>query len=129
MIDDLTRSILEQRDNIENQRNREIKSNEKSYTTEDLLLFIDKLRRENKQLKEKIEQQTKICLADHKYASSKEDEVIVLTHQRDLYKEVIEEARDRITIKLGRYINEKDYIIDDVALDELLQILDKVKGE
>ena len=42
-------------------------------------------------------------------------------------KEVIEEAKDRITIKLGRYINEKDYVIDDVALDELLQILDKVK--
>ena len=40
-------------------------------------------------------------------------------------KEVIEEAKDRITIKLGRYINEKDYVIDDVALDELLQILDK----
>ena len=38
-------------------------------------------------------------------------------------KEVIEEAKDRITIKLGRYINEKDYVIDDVALDELLQIL------
>ena len=45
----------------------------------------------------------------------------------DLYKEVIEEVKDRITIKLGRYINEKDYVIDDVALDELLQILDKVK--
>ena len=42
-------------------------------------------------------------------------------------KEVIEEVKDRITIKLGRYINEKDYVIDDVALDELLQILDKVK--
>lgn len=42
-------------------------------------------------------------------------------------KEVIEEVWDRITIKLGRYINEKDYVIDDVALDELLQILDKVK--
>lgn len=45
----------------------------------------------------------------------------------DLYKEVIEEVKDIITIKLGRYINEKDYIIDDVALDELLQILDKAK--
>ena len=44
----------------------------------------------------------------------------------DLYKEVIEEVKDRITIKIGRYINEKDYVIDDVALDELLQILDKI---
>ena len=44
MIDDLTRSILEQRDNIENQRNREIKSNEKSY--------IKRLEQENQQLKD-----------------------------------------------------------------------------
>ena len=43
-------------------------------------------------------------------------------------KEVIEEVRDRITTKLGRYINAKDYVIDDVALDELLQILDKAKN-
>ena len=41
-------------------------------------------------------------------------------------KEVIDELKDRITIKLVRYINEKDYLIDDVALDELLHILDKV---
>lgn len=44
-------------------------------------------------------------------------------------KEVIEEVKDRITIKLGRYINEKDYVIDDVALDELLQTLDILKRE
>lgn len=50
-----------------------------------------------------------------------------LEQQCKKQKEVIEEVRDRITIKLGRYINEKDYVIDDVALDELLQILDKVK--
>ena len=48
MIDDLTRSILEQRDNIENQRKREIKSNEESY--------IKQLEQENKQLKEVIEE-------------------------------------------------------------------------
>ena len=48
MIDDLTRSVLEQRDNIENQRNREIKSNEESY--------IKRLEQENNQLKEVIEE-------------------------------------------------------------------------
>ena len=31
MIDDLTRSVLEQRDNIENQRNRELNSNREHY--------------------------------------------------------------------------------------------------
>lgn len=55
------------------------------------------------------------------------DIVLELQEENKKQKEVIEEVRDRITIKLRRYINEKDYVIDDVALDELLQILDKVK--
>ena len=58
---------------------------------------------------------------------SMQEEMARTWEKADLYKEVIEEVRDRITIKLRRYINEKDYVIDDVALDELLQILDKVK--
>ncbi|MDD7757449.1 MAG: hypothetical protein PUJ51_23665 [Clostridiales bacterium] len=58
---------------------------------------------------------------------SMQKEMARTLEKADLYKEVIEEVSDRITIKLGRYINEKDYVIDDVALDELLQILDKVK--
>ena len=58
---------------------------------------------------------------------SMQEEMARTWEKADLYKEVIEEVSDRITIKLGRYINEKDYVIDDVALDELLQILDKVK--
>ena len=51
------------------------------------------------------------------------DMVLELQEENTRLKEVIEEVKDRITIKLGRYINEKDYVIDDVALDELLQIL------
>lgn len=92
------------------------------------MVDIVELQQENKQLKQKIEQQTKICLADHKYASSKEDEVIVLTHQRDLYKEVIEEAK--------KYIKEHIRVDDEYPAymemlieerDELLQILDKTR--
>ena len=76
--------------------------------------YTIKLQRENKQLKEQVQ-------------DLKADYGTIAQIERDLYKEVIEEVRDRITIKLGRYINEKDYVIDDSALDELLQILDKVK--
>ena len=47
-----------------------------------------------------------------------------LQQENTRLKEVIEEVKDKITIKLGRYINEKDYVIDDVALDELLQRLE-----
>ena len=48
MIDDLTRSILEQRDNIENQRNKEINSNREYY--------IKKLENKIQQYKEVIEE-------------------------------------------------------------------------
>lgn len=71
----------------------------------------EQLQQENTQLKENN--------------MSMQEEMARTWEKADLYKEVIEEVRDRITIKLGRYINEKDYVIDDVALDELLQILDK----
>ena len=57
------------------------------------------------------------------------DIILELQQENTRLKEVIEEVKDRITIKLGRYINEKDYVIDDVALDELLQILDILKKE
>ena len=76
--------------------------------------YIIKLQQENARLKENN--------------MSMQEEMARTWGKADLYKEVIEEVKDRITIKLGRYINEKDYVIDDVALDELLQILDKVKG-
>ena len=78
-----------------------------------LLTYIEILQQENARLKENN--------------MSMQEEMARTWGKADLYKEVIEEARDRITIKLGRYINEKDYVIDDIALDELLQILDKVK--
>ena len=75
---------------------------------------IELLEKENKKLKEQVQ-------------DLKADYGTIAQIERDLYKDVIEEVRDRITIKLGRYINEKDYVIDDSTLDELLQILDKVK--
>ena len=74
----------------------------------------NRLEKENERLKEQVQ-------------DLKADYGTIAQIERDLYKDVIEEVKDRITIKLGRYINEKDYVIDDVALDELLQILDKVK--
>ena len=79
-----------------------------------LMKLIVEIQRANKQLKGNN--------------MSMQEEMARTWEKADLYKEVIEEVKDRITIKLGRYINEKDYVIDDVALDELLQILDKVKG-
>ena len=94
--------------------NDKIKAYYVSNDIDEVSNYIDNLEQENARLKENN--------------MSMQEEMARTWEKADLYKEVIEEVRDRITIKLGRYINEKDYVIDDVALDELLQILDKVKG-
>ena len=93
--------------------NEKIKAYYVADDIDEVLNYIDNLEQENAQLKENN--------------MSMQEEMARTWEKADLYKDVIEEVRDRITIKLGRYINEKDYVIDDVALDELLQILDKAK--
>lgn len=42
---------------------------------------------------------------------------------------VIDLAKEHLTIKLVRYINEKDYVLDDNDLDEILKILERVNEE
>lgn len=93
--------------------NDKIKAYYVSNDIDEVLNYIDNLEQENARLKENN--------------MSMQEEMARTWEKADLYKDVIVEVRDRITIKLGRYINEKDYVIDDVALDELLQILDKAK--
>lgn len=53
---------------------------------------FDEQYEENQQLKSKLEKQSNICVADHKYASSKEDEVIELKQQLKQRDDVIDEA-------------------------------------
>lgn len=98
---------------LEHKNNANVTFNLSNNDIRILLTYIEVLQQENARLKENN--------------MSMQEEMARTWEKEDLYKEVIEEVRDRITIKLGRYINEKDYVIDDVALDELLQILDKVK--
>ena len=98
---------------LEHKNNANVTFNLSNNDIRILLTYIEVLQQENSRLKENN--------------MSMQEEMARTWEKEDLYKEVIEEVRDRITIKLGRYINEKDYVIDDVALDELLQILDKVK--
>lgn len=98
---------------LEHKNNANVTFNLSNNDIRVLLTYIEVLQQEKTQLKENN--------------MSMQEEMARTWGKADLYKEVIEEVRDRITIKLGRYINEKDYVIDDVALYELLQILDKVK--
>lgn len=44
-------------------------------------------------------------------------------------QEVIEEVKTEISSLMSKYFYEKDFCIEDIHLDNLLQILDKAKGE
>lgn len=118
MIDDLTRNILEQRDNIENQRNREVKSNEENY--------IKRLEQENKQLKEKVGELTQSLNEQMKLTNEENLDCSKYAIKNNQLKEVIEEVRE-YTEELRPHWLGNDLVLK--IIDELLQILDKVKGE
>lgn len=50
----------------------------------------------------------------------------VLQDKIEVYENMRKEANEKIIIKQARIINEKDYKITDLDLDELLNILNKV---
>lgn len=52
-----------------------------------------------------------------------------LQQENQQLKEVIEEVKTEISSLMSKYFYEKDFCIEDIHLDKLLQILDKAKGE
>lgn len=52
-----------------------------------------------------------------------------LLRENKQLKEVIEKVKTEISSLMSKYFYEKDFCIEDIHLDKLLQILDKVKGE
>lgn len=87
-------------------------SEEKSYTTEDLLLFIDKLRRENKQLKAELE-----MYENGVYYSSENDKL----------KEVIEEVSKIVENNFLESTLETFVCLKTTEYKNLKKILDKAK--
>ena len=79
-----------------------------------LLEEFENLQQENKQLKEQVQ-------------DLKADYGTIAQIERDLYKEVIEEVREYIYILNHELVEEKDHYV--LNGNELLQILDKAKGE
>lgn len=76
---------------------------------------IEQLQQENKQLKEQVQ-------------DLKADYGTIAQIERDLYKEVIEEVREKLKLERKVALSLKHpYTVHNI--DDLLQILDKVKGE
>ena len=51
------------------------------------------------------------------------DKMKELEQENEDYKSRCEKAIDKLTIKQARFINEKDYVLDDNDLDEIMYIL------
>lgn len=83
---------------------------------------VERVQQENKQLKERI---TYLENSNNR----REETIISLRNEQQLdkYKEVIEKVKTEISSLMSKYFYEKDFCIEDIHLDKLLQILDKVK--
>lgn len=91
--------------------------------------YIKQLEQENEGLKEQLKKAdsiTQSCIFEGKEESTINFRECLNTLA--LYKEVIEEVKTEISSLMSKYFYEKDFCIEDIHLDKLLQILDKVKG-
>lgn len=85
--------------------------------------YVEKLEQENERLKKRIEEITRIGLADHKYASEKEDEAVTLQLEK---QELIEWLKQRIK-ETTITTEENDYYLGlNFAFNE---ILNKLEGK
>ena len=90
--------------------------------------YLGQLEKENQELKEQLENNSKINVADHKYASTCEDKVIILeTQQKEFIKYLEDEIKELQKIKE----TELDYDLIKDVITQLLdyeEILQKYKG-
>lgn len=81
-----------------------------------------KVLKENRQLKEQLDQATKSTINSHRYASNTEDRLIELEEQLKQRDEVIDEA-----IKKTKVV--KEHKFDLIGRQEILETLQKYKGD
>lgn len=84
---------------------------------------IRELKQENEQLKEQLTNNSKINIADHKYASECEDKIIELENQLKQRDEVIDGTIELLTKILDR----KAFVYSD--LRQIVDKLQKCKGD
>ena len=126
-----TISELDYKNRILDKENQELKEkNEKEFADyikfkkeqyDEYLKKINKLIKEKQELKKQLEDNSKINVADHKYASTCEDKVIILETQK---KEFIKYLEDEIKELQKSKETELDYDILKDVISELLVFKD-----
>lgn len=88
-----------------------------------------RLKRKN-QRKDYIIQDKNIKLKTMYYQNKiKKEKIEKLKKENKKLQDVVAELEDRLIFKLGKFLNEKDYIIKEDDLVELLKIIDRWKKE
>lgn len=86
---------------------------------------INKLIKENQELKKQLENNSKINVADHKYASTCEDKVIILETQQKEFIKYLEKRYKDVTSVIGSYGSNTDMLYG--KKDMIEEILQKYK--
>lgn len=86
---------------------------------------LEQLEKENQELKKQLENNSKINVADHKYASTCEDKVIILETQQ---KEFIKWLEDEIQKKREKTTTLTSFIRNVVPLKQCLQKYKSIIG-
>lgn len=91
---------------------------------------INKLIKENQELKKQLENNSKINVSDHKYASTCEDKVIILETQQKEFIKYLEKRYKDVTSVIGSYGSNTDLLYGKkYMLEEILQKYKEIIGD
>lgn len=91
---------------------------------------IIKLIKENQELKKQLENNSKINVSDHKYASTCEDKVIILETQQKEFIKYLEKRYKDVTSVIGSYGSNTDLLYGKkYMLEEILQKYKEIIGD
>lgn len=92
---------------------------------------INKLIKENQELKKQLENNSKINVSDHKYASTCEDKVIILETQQKEFIKYLEDEKDRLARECSNIYEDSlghTRLVNADIFDEVNEILQKYKS-
>lgn len=89
------------------------------------------LKKENQELKKQLENNSKINVSDHKYASTCEDKVIILETQQKEFIKYLEDEKDRLARECSNIYEDSlghTRLVNADIFDEVNEILQKYKS-
>lgn len=101
------------------------------YCFDCLMEKLEQLQQENQELKKQLENNSKINVSDHKYASTCEDKVIILETQQKEFIKYLEDEKDRLARECSNIYEDSlghTRLVNADIFDEVNEILQKYKS-